>query len=258
MIGPALVRLAQDAASDAGSSEAWRRRFFDGGGGADPGEAAARADRILGLRDYAQDPRGDRTASDSWIGRTMRRIVDWLDGISDAIADWLRRLFGGDDATAGGAGVPGGSSIDWQALTQTLVIAALVVAILLVALLVARRFRGRARERVAPAAASVTSRVAELRALAREAAARGDWIEALRLEFFALVVGLGERGDLEYRDAWTNRELLDRGEPRPEVSRALSPMVGRLDEHSFGRRPSGPDEVREFQLVCERLLEAHA
>lgn len=100
----------------------------------------------------------------------------------------------------------------------------------------------------------VAARVAELRAEARAAQASGDLTRALRLYFFALVVGLGERGELDYNDAWTNRELLERGEPGERVATLLRPLVGELDEHSFGRRPTGPGEVRRFAVLCEDLL----
>lgn len=99
-------------------------------------------------------------------------------------------------------------------------------------------------------------RVDALRREARAAEGRGDGIEALRLYFFALVVGLGERGDLEYRDAWTNRELLERGDPSPRVEQQLAPLVAALDAHSFGRVPAGERDVRRFSDLCARWLGA--
>lgn len=103
-------------------------------------------------------------------------------------------------------------------------------------------------------AALVVARVAELRARARAAEAAGDWLAALRLYFFALVVGLGQRGDLEYRDAWTNRELLARGDPAPAVARQLAPLVRELDERSFGSLLAGPEDARRYAAACDRLL----
>ena len=58
---------------------------------------------------------------------------------------------------------------------------------------------------------TTTERVLALRAAARTARAEGDVRLALRQLFLALFLGLGERGDLRYHDAWTNRELLRRG-----------------------------------------------
>ncbi|MFT7487362.1 MAG: hypothetical protein ACI9F9_003223, partial [Candidatus Paceibacteria bacterium] len=90
----------------------------------------------------------------------------------------------------------------------------------------------------------------------RAAQAAGEFTLALRLYFFALVIGLGERGGLEYNPAWTNRELLERGAPREDVVEALRPLVGQLDAHSFGELPTRPEQVEQFAEVCERLLGA--
>lgn len=97
-------------------------------------------------------------------------------------------------------------------------------------------------------------RVRELRRRAGEAERAGDRLLALRLYFTALVVGLGERGDLEYRDAWTNRELCERGAPRPEIAQLLAPISERLDRQSFGHEPVENDDVRRLaRLVDDRL-----
>lgn len=106
----------------------------------------------------------------------------------------------------------------------------------------------------ASAADELASRVASLREEAREAHAAGDYTLALRLYFFALVIGLGQRGELEYNRAWTNRELLERGEPQPEIAQLLGPLVAELDAHSFGHVPTGAPQVRRFADLCERLL----
>ena len=98
-------------------------------------------------------------------------------------------------------------------------------------------------------------RVDELMAGARRAHADGDLLLALRLYFFALVVGLGDQGELAYNDAWTNRELLERGDPSPQVTRELRPLVGELDSMSFGERPIREDDVAQFEGLCRRWLE---
>ncbi len=97
-------------------------------------------------------------------------------------------------------------------------------------------------------------RVAELRSLARAANARGEHVLALRLEFTALVVGLGERGDLEYRDAFTNRELLERGKPGRDAEAVLRPIVPDLDRKSFGGEPATAADFARLSSLCDRLL----
>ena len=94
----------------------------------------------------------------------------------------------------------------------------------------------------------------ELLAEARAARARGDLPLALRLFFFALVVGLGRVGDLEYHDAWTNRELLQRGSPSPQVARSLEGVVRELDLKGFGRVPTVAGDVDRLEALCSRLL----
>ncbi|HZO10199.1 MAG TPA: DUF4129 domain-containing protein, partial [Myxococcota bacterium] len=86
------------------------------------------------------------------------------------------------------------------------------------------------------------------------AAARGDRVAALRLLFRALVLGLSQRGELEYRDAWTNRELLERGAPPRDVAPVLAALVPRLDAQSFGHEPAVAEDVERLAALCDRFL----
>jgi hypothetical protein len=169
----------------------------------------------------------------SWLERTWDRFTDWLE-------DVLRLP----------AGLGG----------EVLQIALYVALALLVALLlfhVVRRLAGRGGGRAAPDPATVrAARVRELLERSRAARARGDLVEALRAAFWALVIGLSERGDLEYRDAWTNRELLERGRPRPEALQVLAPLVPDLDAKSFGRMPAVEADVEHLERLCRRYLGA--
>jgi hypothetical protein len=170
-------------------------------------------------------------------------LGDAVGGILEDLLDGLARLFPDVDPSAavGGAHQLG------------LVLVGLAAAGLLV--LLARAVQRRRAAGGAPGLeAERRARVDELRARARAAEAAGDLTLALRLHFFALVVGLGQRGQLVYSDAFTNRELLERGAPRPEVLHLLRPLVDELDEHSFGRRPTDAGEVARFAGLCERLL----
>ena len=93
-----------------------------------------------------------------------------------------------------------------------------------------------------------------LRARAAEAQRASEYLLALRLYFLALVVGLSERGDLGYSDAWTNHELLERGEPQDEVRALLSPLVEELDRKAFGRAPVGAADVERLARIVEQML----
>ena len=185
-------------------------------------------DGILARKEFRPADRG----LSEWIAERFAKAVRW-------IAD----LFGLGDA---------GSA-------QAILVTFLVLTGVALAWFLARAF---ARARVPAGAAPAPSlgrdlraaTVAALRDEAREAAARGDHLAALRLTFRALVVGLSERGDLAYRDAWTNRELLERGSPRRDVLPVLAPLVPRLDAQSFGREPAGPEDVARLAAICDRLL----
>lgn len=101
-------------------------------------------------------------------------------------------------------------------------------------------------------------RVRDLRRAAGLARERGERLLALRLYFIALVVGLGERGDLAYRDAWTIRELLERGRPREIVRERLAPLVGPLDAQSFGHALVEDTDVARMSALVDELLGAEA
>ena len=100
----------------------------------------------------------------------------------------------------------------------------------------------------------VRTRVAELRGLAREARHAGDLPLALRFLLCALVVGLGQRGDLRYRDSWTNRELLERGKPKPRVRTLLRPLIDELEAKEFGNEPVTAGDVDRLQQLCRQWL----
>jgi hypothetical protein len=122
------------------------------------------------------------------------------------------------------------------------------------------RPRGLALDAAAPRARALSptasERWAELRAQAAAARARGDLALALRLSFFALVVALSGRGDLEFRDAWTNREIVERGRPSPEVHAVLAPWVAELDAKIFGRVKVEEADLDRLASASERLLAA--
>ncbi len=101
---------------------------------------------------------------------------------------------------------------------------------------------------------SVEERVRQLLEEAREARARGEARLALRKFLFALVLGLGRRGDLEFRDAWTYRELLARGNPSAEVEQLLTPLVLELEAKEFGRVPVADPDLDRLERLCRHHL----
>lgn len=198
---------------------------------ADPGDVRERIRRILARDEF---------------GHGESKIARWIGEQLDKAAGWLKDLLGISDPTSARI-----------ALYLVLGIAALALLWAIVRLVAARRRGQGSQEEESserPDAALRAATVAELRREARRAARSGDQIAALRLYFRALVLGLSERGELRYRDAWTNREILERGAPRREVLPLLAPLVPRLDAQSFGREPALPEDVARLAGLCDRLL----
>ena len=202
------------------------------------------------MRLYATQERGEASAAD--VRRQVEEVLarkefDWdRDSLLDRIGAWLSEHIDLPGLPASWAG------LEW------ILLAPLIAAAAWGLLRLARHLRSLAVE-VDPGASveadRVAERVAELLASARAASAAGDRVLALRHYFFALVVGLGRRGELEYRDTWTNRELLERGQPTAEISALLTPLVGDLDAKGFGAVPTSEADVAYLEDLCSRWLE---
>ncbi len=171
----------------------------------------------------------------------FRESSGWLEQL-------LEQLFGS---------LGGGGELDLGVDPWLLLLALGLLSVLLATPLVRALRRARSESQAPAAPGSASSRgqkVGELRRAARAARGAGDQAAALRYLLFALVVGLGERGDLEYRDAWTKRELLERGQPRPPVRALLLPLVEELEAKEFGRIAVTPGDVERLAALCERWL----
>jgi hypothetical protein len=173
-----------------------------------------------------------------------RGVTDWLGEKVMEFFDWLGDLLHVD-------------SLPNLPIPIEVLYGIAIAIVLLGIVLAVRRF---APSRRAPSPAEPTeaqrraARAAELYAEARRAAEQGDLTTAARLYFWALVVGLSERGAIEYRDSWTCREALERGGPEDEIRALLAPLVPRLDAVSFGRAPVFARDVDELAALCDRWL----
>jgi hypothetical protein len=195
------------------------------------------------------DPAAVHAALERAFARTRPESHAVRDFVAQRLADvwdWLRRVLGL------GRGLLD-SPLSW-------IVLALIGVALGVLLVRAFRYARRGTTETATGSASESrlQRVADLRRRAREAETAGDHAQALRSYFWALVVGLGERGELEYRDAWTNRELLERGAPRSDVERVLRPLVPELDRKTFGSAGANAEDVQRLSELCDRMLGAAA
>jgi hypothetical protein len=118
----------------------------------------------------------------------------------------------------------------------------------------ARRARAQALAELPPPPETLEQRLARLLGEARAAEAAGEHLRALRLYFWALVVGLSQRGELAYRDAWTAREMLERGRASADVRARLAPLVRDIDGKSFGGQACGPGDSARLAQACRELL----
>ena len=134
----------------------------------------------------------------------------------------------------------------------------LITAALLLVALIVRGIRAGWRARATPGATGVAEdpreRALDLCRAAADARRAGDLRLALRLYVAAVVLGLGQRGEVEVRDAWTNRELLARGAPGPRALELLLPLVRELEPAEFGRAAVRESDVERLERVCDELL----
>ncbi len=173
-----------------------------------------------------------------------RGVTDWLGDRVVEFFDWLGDLLRVD-------------SMPNLPIPIEVLYGIAIAIVLLGIVLAVRRFWPARRRSSAPepsASERRAARAAELYAEARRAAEQGDLSNAARLYFWALVVGLSERGAIEYRDSWTCREALERGAPHDEIRALLAPLVPRLDAVSFGRAPVFARDVDELAALCDRWL----
>lgn len=152
-------------------------------------------------------------------------------------------------------------------LTIVLVIAAIGV-IVIALILVSRRF-GRPRtdakrkkkptgaRAAAPAFDSTLTGAAKHRHDAENAAAAGQWAQAIRERFRAVIATLDEHGVLPDRRHRTAAEAAaDAGALLPGHAPALTEAARAFDEVEYGRYPGGPNAYATIAAVDESVLTA--
>ena len=105
-------------------------------------------------------------------------------------------------------------------------------------------------------AAAQAERRQRSRAYEEEAGRRadaGEFTEAVRFLFLALVYRFDESGRVLFRASFTNREYLHLFADRPAMAEELRVFVDALDEHWYGQRPTGEQEYRRCRTLFERL-----
>jgi Domain of unknown function (DUF4129) len=154
-----------------------------------------------------------------------------------------------------------GGAAEGLDLARLLLIVLGVMAVALVVGLVLPRVRSRASSSSAdqdPTAQQRRARARELRLQARQAEEGGDLALALRLGLFALVVALSEEGTLDFRPAWTDRELLARGAPPLRVRERLEALLDAFEPKTFGGVSTEPGDLRALEALAGELTSEDA
>ena len=188
-----------------------------------------------------------------WIQQRAREIVA---GLKPAAQEkgWFRRWW---EQLEFGKHV--GSLIDdhWIPIRMLLYGLAAAVVIGLIWLLVRELELGRRRR--ADGVSKVRQvdareRVEELLARARAARTAGQRLAALRLFFSAYVVGLSRCGDIEFRESWTNQEIVQRGAHSQDLRASLAPLVFELDGLVYGGREVTEAHLDRLEQLCLRIV----
>jgi hypothetical protein len=165
----------------------------------------------------------------------------WLTRVRDAILDWLARVL---------SSIAGAGFVAWIMLA---------VVLALVALVAVRLFREVSRD----PASGVTVRAARIRPAAdwrAEAEVHeraGEWRQALRCRYRALVADLAGRGLLEEvpgRTAGEYRSAL--GESLPAASPSFRGATELFEGAWYGRRPTDAQDSARFQQLADSVLSA--
>jgi len=171
--------------------------------------------------------------------------------LMDDFMDWISEQFDLDvDPSAAGGLLDGG---------MRFVLVLIGIALVWLLLRFARdymRQRSKLRTDALAEKLAVHTKVRELYRGSLRARAAGDYRLAVRLGLFALVTGLGMNGALEYRDAWTYREILKYGLPDVSILRLLSELVDQLEAKEFGDEPVSEADLDQLEALCREHMGA--
>ncbi len=100
--------------------------------------------------------------------------------------------------------------------------------------------------------AAVTSPV-KLRQRARQLAARGDFVGALRALYQSCLRRLERQGYLRHHPWLTNGEYLRAIHSEPQLQQLLTPLTTAVDRVTYGRRPLAATGYQELTAVADQL-----
>jgi len=193
----------------------------------------------------------DAGARDILARRAFRAREPWLSRlIPDSVKDWFRRLLGR-------LPMPRGRSASWLGYVFYALVAFLVA--FLVGYIIyavygesGRSARGvdlprdKAEETLPPAA---------IRKLAEDQARAGNFREAARLLFLALIRSVEDSGAVRFLATKTNREFMGELGRSRAVSPELQSLNFMFEEVWYGMRPCSDQDYRRFESLYRTCLE---
>jgi hypothetical protein len=184
-----------------------------------------RLDEILARPEFAR-----REPRVNWLLLVLRAIFAWLAGLHAAAPV----LF-------------------WFLLTVCAMLLVLLLGYIIWSVARAAAVGHRTRSAEAQAAEKRGRLSLTCREEASRRAEHGDFTEAIRYLFLALVCRFDERGRVNFERAYTNREYLGLFADRPPVHADLKVFVDTLDDRWYGQHLSGRRQYEECLALYDRL-----
>ncbi|QRK04611.1 DUF4129 domain-containing protein [Archangium violaceum] len=255
----ALERLEQGVALAARTAELEKQQ-------ADARAAQAHARDILARPEFQvpepeapkEKPEEDVEPPGAW-----RRFIEWL-------AEWLEKLFRRDETAP--ARPTSFTGVSGQQVVNVLVVVLIAGVLVVLTLLLLRALRGEKKaegtqlevstldaKTLADESMNALSRPPEGWAhLADELAARGEYREAVRGLYLALLSRLHREGVIHYDTTLSNWDYLRQFRSRREWLPSFRELTLRFDFAWYGNVPVGAEGYRDFRALCAPMLSTPA
>ncbi|AKJ05765.1 uncharacterized protein DUF4129 [Archangium gephyra] len=230
---------------------------------ADARAAQTRARDILARPEFQvpepEAPKEENTPEDAPPSGLWQRFMKWL-------AEWLEKLFRRTDQTPSRSLSPPG---DGGQMVANVLVVVLIAGVLVVLTLVLLRALGKAKAgedtRLEVSTQDASTLAADpMNALSRppegwahladELAARGEYREAVRSLYLALLSRLHREGVIHYDTTLSNWDYLRQFRSRREWVPSFRELTRRFDFAWYGNLPVGADGYRDFRALCAPML----
>lgn len=208
-------------------------------------------------------PKEEKPTEDVEPPGAWRRFIEWL-------AEWLEKLFRRDETAPARQTTFSGAS--GQGVVHVLVVVLIAGVLVVLALVLLRALRGEKKAEgtqlevstqdattLADESMNALSRPPEGWAhLADELAARGEYREAVRGLYLALLSRLHREGVIHYDTTLSNWDYLLQFRSRREWLPSFRELTLRFDFAWYGNVPVGADGYRDFRALCAPMLSTPA